>query len=74
MALAICIKNAVIILDTLSFEKQKQDPNNQRCICYKCLLISIQHVCSHWASSIAPNQTADNTDELEFLVEQDNDR
>lgn len=25
------------------------------------------------AHSIVPNQTADNTDELEFLVEQDND-
>lgn len=26
------------------------------------------------ASSIVPNQTADNTDEFEFLVEQDNNR
>lgn len=26
------------------------------------------------ASGIVPNQAADNTDEFEFLVEQDNDR
>lgn len=76
MTLHLCIKNAAIILDVHSELKKTKQTKNKQSALRVVSMPAAQHAA--WvftqASSIVPNQTADNTDEFEFLVEQDNDR